>query len=83
MTASGDRPVDRDSRPDAARMAELRARVAASRAEQGLPPFITDEATLDRICDLLVVMQRRDGAPTRPTERAKPQADPDVPGDES
>jgi hypothetical protein len=47
------------SRPDPARLAELRRKVAASRAEQGLPPFITDEATLDRICDLLVVMQGR------------------------
>jgi hypothetical protein len=50
-------------RPGPVRMAELRRRVAVSRAEQGLPPFITDEATLARIVDLLVVMERRDGGP--------------------
>jgi hypothetical protein len=48
-------------RPGPVRMAELRRRVAASRAEQGLPPFITDEATLARICELLVVMGQRGG----------------------
>jgi hypothetical protein len=47
------------ARPDPVRLAELRRKVAASRAEQGLPPFITDEATLDKIVDLLVVMQGR------------------------
>ena len=41
--------------PDAARREELRHRVAASRAAQGLPPFITDPAVLDRIADLLMV----------------------------
>jgi hypothetical protein len=29
--------------------------MAAARVEQGLPPYITDEATLDKIADLLVV----------------------------
>ncbi len=47
------------SRPGPERLAELRRKVAKSRAEQGLPPFITDEATLDRIVDLLVVFQGR------------------------
>ena len=55
-------------RPDPARLAELRRKVAASRAEQGLPPYITDEATLDKIVELLVVMQQRD-AGTRPHPR--------------
>lgn len=41
--------------PDEARRAELRARVRASRAAQGLPPYITDPAVLDRIAGLLVV----------------------------
>jgi hypothetical protein len=41
--------------PDPARRAELRRQVAASRAAQGLPPYITDAATLDKIADLLVV----------------------------
>jgi curved DNA-binding protein CbpA len=45
--------------PDAARREQLRARVAASRAAQGLPPYVTDEATLDKIADLLVVMLGR------------------------
>lgn len=45
--------------PDAERRAELRARVAASRAAQGLPPYITDEATLAKIADLMVVMLGR------------------------
>jgi hypothetical protein len=45
--------------PDAARREQLRARVAASRAAQGTPPYVTDEATLGRIADLLVVMLGR------------------------
>jgi curved DNA-binding protein CbpA len=45
--------------PDAARRAELRSKVAASRAAQGLPPFVTDEATLAKIADLLGVMLGR------------------------
>jgi len=48
--------------PDAARRAELRAKVAASRAAQGLPPFVTDEATLGKIADLLGVMLGRKDA---------------------
>jgi hypothetical protein len=54
--------------PDAARRAELPARVAASRAAQGLPPFITDEVTLAKIADLMVVMLGRGpgGAPGGP-----------------
>jgi hypothetical protein len=48
--------------PDPTRREQLRARVAASRAAQGLPPYVTDEATLDKIADLLVVMLgRREG----------------------
>jgi hypothetical protein len=50
------------ARPSPERREELRRKVAASRIEQGLPPFITDEATLDRIVDLLVVMQGRGSA---------------------
>ncbi len=49
--------------PDAAERAELRRRVAASRAAQGLPPFITDEATLDKIAELLAVVLGRDTTP--------------------
>jgi hypothetical protein len=41
--------------PDAARREELWRKMAAARVEQGLPPYITDEATLDKIADLLVV----------------------------
>jgi len=53
--------------PDEARRAELRAKVAASRAEQGLPPSVTDEATLAKIADLLVVMLGRgEGAGNHP-----------------
>jgi hypothetical protein len=61
----GDRARRPGGRPDPTRLAELRRKVAAARAEQGLPPYITDEATLDKIVDLLVVMQQRD-ASTRP-----------------
>jgi curved DNA-binding protein CbpA len=56
--------------PDAARREELRARVAASRAAQGLPPFVTDEATLDKISDLLVVMLGRRDDRGRRTPRS-------------
>jgi hypothetical protein len=45
--------------PDARRREDLRRRVAASRAAQGLPPYITDVAVLDKIADLLVVMLGR------------------------
>jgi curved DNA-binding protein CbpA len=45
------------SPPDPARRAELPARVAAGRAAQGLPPVITDQATLARIADLMVAME--------------------------
>jgi hypothetical protein len=41
--------------PDVARREELWRKMAAARVEQGLPPYITDEATLDKIADLLVV----------------------------
>jgi hypothetical protein len=56
----------RSSRPDAARRAELRAMVAAGRRAQGLPPQITDPATLARIAELMIAVDR--GAPAR--ERA-------------
>jgi hypothetical protein len=45
------------SRPDAARRAELRAMVAAGRAAQGLPPQVTDPATLARIAELMIAME--------------------------
>jgi hypothetical protein len=48
--------------PDAARRAELRARVAASRRAQGLPPHVTDPATLARIADLMAAMEPGAGA---------------------
>jgi hypothetical protein len=55
------------SRPDAARRAELRALVAAGREAQGLPPYITDAATLARIAELMTAMEpgvtARDRAP--------------------
>ena len=75
-SGTGEREGERGpgGRPDPARLAELRRKVAASRAEQGLPPYITDEATLDKIVDLLVVMQQRE-ASTRPHPRqAEPPA---------
>ena len=50
--AGADAPV-----PDAARRAELRGLVAASRRAQGLPPHITDPATLARIADLMAAME--------------------------
>ena len=56
--------------PDAARREQLRARVAASRAAQGLPPYVTDEATLDKIADLLVVMLGRRDTRGRRTPRS-------------
>jgi hypothetical protein len=56
--------------PDAARREQLRARVAASRAAQGLPPYVTDEATLDKIADLLVVMLGRRDTRGRHTPRS-------------
>jgi len=45
--------------PDAARREELRREVAESRRRQGLPPYITDEATLDRVATLLAVTLNR------------------------
>jgi hypothetical protein len=48
--------------PDAARREELRESVAASRAEQGLPPYITDPAVLARIAELMVAMEPGAGA---------------------
>ena len=56
--------------PDAARRQQLRARVAASRAAQGLPPYVADEATLDKIADLLVVMLGRRDERGRHTPRS-------------
>jgi hypothetical protein len=65
--------------PDAARREELRRRVAASRAAQGLPPYITDAAVLDKIADLLVVMlgraDRRKRPHPRPLSAAGPRQD--------
>ena len=58
--------------PDAARRAELRAQVAASRAAQGLPPFITDEATLAKIADLLVVSRYGENARFRARKTPRP-----------
>jgi hypothetical protein len=58
--------------PDAARRAELRAQVAASRAAQGLPPFITDEATLAKIADLLVVSRYGEDARFRARKTPRP-----------
>jgi hypothetical protein len=81
--------TDRDSRlgtayesvtgnvPDAARSEELRRRVTASRAAQGLPPYITDPAVLDRIADLLMVTlgrsDRKRRAHPRPLSAAGPR----------
>jgi curved DNA-binding protein CbpA len=48
----------RQSRPDAARRAQLRATVAAGRQAQGLPPQITDPATLARIAELMTAVER-------------------------
>ena len=64
----------RGGRPDPERLAELRRKVAASRAEQGLPPYITDEATLDKIVDLLLVMQQREASTQPRPQPAEPPA---------
>jgi hypothetical protein len=40
--------------PDAERREELWRNMSAARVAQGLPPYITDEAVLDKIADLLV-----------------------------
>jgi curved DNA-binding protein CbpA len=65
--------------PDAARREELRRRVTASRAAQGLPPYITDPAVLDRIADLLMVTlgraSRKRRAHPRPLSAAGPRRD--------
>jgi len=66
--ASGDAPGT-GRIPDAARREELRRQVTASRAAQGLPPYITDTATLDKIADLLVVTLGR-----APAARRDPQS---------
>jgi hypothetical protein len=66
--------------PDEARREELRRRVTASRAAQGLPPYITDPAVLDRIADLLMVTlgcsDRRRRAHPRPLSAAGPRQQP-------
>jgi hypothetical protein len=56
----GARPPGGGPVPDAARREELRREVAASRAAQGLPPVITDEATLEKIAELLAVVLGRE-----------------------
>ena len=58
--------------PDAARREELWRKMSAARVEQGLPPYITDEATLDKIADLLVATLDRDQA--APGQQARPVA---------
>jgi hypothetical protein len=63
----------RSSRPDEARRARLRAMVAAGRAAQGLPPSITDPATLARIAELMIAMEP--GAPVRERTPAPAGAD--------
>jgi hypothetical protein len=73
-SGTGDGERRPGGRPDPARLAELRRKVAASRAEQGLPPYITDEATLDKIVELLVVMQQRDASTRSHPRPAEPPA---------
>jgi curved DNA-binding protein CbpA len=63
--ASGPGRAGRSSRPDAARRAELRAMVAVGRQAQGLPPNITDAATLARIAELMIAMEPGAGARDR------------------
>lgn len=55
--------------PGAARRAELREMVAASRRAQGLPPHITDPATLARIAELMAAMEP--GAAARDAARER------------
>jgi curved DNA-binding protein CbpA len=62
--------------PDAARRDELRRRVTASRAAQGLPPYITDPAVLDRIADLLMVTLGRSDRKRRSHPRTLSAAGP-------
>ena len=62
--------------PDAARREELRRRVTASRAAQGLPPYITDPAVLDKIADLLMVTLGRADRKQRPHPRPLSAAGP-------
>jgi predicted DNA-binding transcriptional regulator AlpA len=50
---------------------ELRAYVAASRATQGLPPVITDPATLERVAAVLRLVTITEPAPPSPRTRPK------------
>jgi hypothetical protein len=51
---------------------ELRAYVAASRAAQGLPPVVTDPATLERVAAVLRLVALPEPAPSpRRTRRSK------------
>jgi hypothetical protein len=64
--------------PDAARREELWRKMSAARVAQGLPPYITDEAVLDKIADLLVGTLGRGEAAKhypRPAGAAGPRLD--------
>jgi hypothetical protein len=50
---------------------ELRAKVAASRASQGLPPTIQDPATLERVAAVLRLMAPDELGPPQPRKRRR------------
>lgn len=55
---------------------ELRAKVAASRAAQGLPPVITDPATLERVAAVLRLVTLTEPAPPSLRTRRRKTAEP-------
>jgi hypothetical protein len=50
---------------------ELRAKVAASRASQGLPPTIQDPATLERVAAVFRLMAPDELAASQPRKRRR------------
>jgi hypothetical protein len=53
---------------------ELRAKVTRTRANQGLPPVITDPATLERVASVLRLVAFPEPAPPRPRTRRRKTA---------
>jgi hypothetical protein len=51
---------------------DLRAYVAASRAGQGLPPTVTDAATLERVAAVFRLTAPDELAPPKPRKHRKP-----------
>jgi hypothetical protein len=53
---------------------EIRAKVATSRAKQGLPPVIEDPATLERVAAVLRLVPVQPAVPPQRTRRRKTTA---------